>query len=57
MKLFLFLVNEIAMFLAGFAFFDEVLAICFYSRPKVTDAKDSGSHGACAGMIVAYAFV
>jgi len=45
------------MFLAWFAFFDEVLAICFHSWPEVTGAKDSGSHGVCAGMVAAYAFV
>ena len=57
MKLLLFLVDEVAMFLAWFAFFDEVLAICFHCRPEVTDAKDSGGHGACARMVAAYAFV
>jgi len=57
MKLFLFLVDEVAMFLAWFAFFDEVLAIRFYSRPEVTDAKDSGSHSACARMVAANAFM
>jgi len=57
MKLFLFLMNEVVMFLAWFAFFDEVLAVCFHSRPEVISAKDSGSHGACAGMVAAYAFV
>jgi len=57
MELLLFLVNEVAMFLAWFAFFDEVLTVCFHGRPEVTDAKDYGSHGACAGMIAAYAFV
>jgi len=46
MELFLFLMNEVAMFLAWFAFFDKVLAIYFQSRPEVTSAKDSGSHGA-----------
>jgi len=45
------------MFLAWFAFFDEVLAIRFYSRPKVTGAKDFGSHGVCAGMVAANAFM
>ena len=57
MKLFLFLVDEVAMFLARFAFFDEVLAIRFYSRPEVTGAKDSGSHSACTGMVAANAFM
>jgi len=57
MKLFLFLVDEVAMFLAWFAFFDEVLTIRFYSRPEVTGTKDSGSHSACAEMVAANAFM
>ena len=57
MKLFLFLVNKVAMFLAWFAFFDEVLAVCLHCWADVTGEKDSGSHGACAEMIAAYAFV
>jgi len=57
MKLLLFLVNEVAMLLAWFTLFNEVLAICFRSRPEVTSAKDSGSHGACVGMVAAYAFM
>ena len=57
MKLFLFLVDEVAMILAWFAFFDEVLAIRFYCRQEVTGAKDSGSHSACARMVAANAFV
>ena len=57
MKLFLFLVNEVAMLLAWYAFSDEVLAVGFHGWPEVTSAKDSGSHGACAGMVAAYAFV
>ena len=57
MNLLLFLVNEVAMFLAWYAFFDEVMAVCLYGWPEVTDVKDSGSHGVCAGMIAAYAFM
>jgi len=57
MKLFLFLVDEVAMLLAWFAFFDKVLAIRFYSRPEVTGAKDSGSHGACVRMVATNAFM
>jgi len=57
MKLFLFLVDEVAMLLAWFAFFDEVLAIRFYSWPEVIGPKDFGSHGACAEMIAANAFM
>jgi len=45
------------MFLAWYAFFDEVMAVCLYGWPEVTDVKDSGSHGVCAGMIAAYAFM
>jgi len=45
------------MLLAWFAFFDEVLAIRFYSRPEVTGSKNSGSHGACARMVAANAFM
>jgi len=57
MNLFLFLMDEVAMFLAGYAFFDKSVAIGFHGRSKVTGAKDSGSHGTCAGMIAAYAFM
>ena len=57
MELFLFLVDEVAMFLAWFALSDIVLAVCFYSRPEVPGSKDSGGHGTCAGMVAANAFV
>jgi len=57
MDLFLFLVDEVAMFLAWFALSDVVLAVCFYSRPKVVGSKDSSSHSACIGMVAANAFV
>jgi len=56
-KLLLFLVDKVAMLLAWYAFFDEVLAVCLYGWPEVTDAKDSGSHGACAGMVATYALM
>jgi len=57
MKLFLFLVDEVAMFLTWFAFFDVVLTIRFYSRPEVTGSKDSGGHSTCPGMVAANAFM
>jgi len=57
MELFLFQVDEVAMFLAWFALSDVVLAVCFYCRPEVADSKDSSSHSACAGMVTANAFV
>ena len=57
MELFLFLVDEVAMFLTWFAFFDVVLAICFYSRPEVTGVKDFGGHSVCTGMVAASAFM
>ena len=57
MKLLLFLVDKVAMLLAWYAFFDEVLAVCLHGWPEVTGAKDSDSHGACAGMIAAYALM
>ena len=57
MELFLFLVDEVAMFLTWFAFFNVVLAICFYSRPEVTGSKDSGGHSTCTGMVAANAFM
>jgi len=57
MELFLFLVDEVAMFLTWFALFDVVLVVCFYTWPEVTGAKDSGGHSACAGMVVANAFM
>ena len=44
MDLFLFLVDEVVMFLAWFALYDVVLAVCFYSRPEVAGSKDSSSH-------------
>jgi len=56
-ELLLFLVDEVSMFLAWYAFFDKVMAVCLHGRPKVTNAKDSGGHGACAGMVAAYAFM
>jgi len=57
MELFLFLVDEIAMFLAWFALSDVVLAVCFYGRPEVVGSKDSSSHSACVEMVTANAFV
>jgi len=57
MKLFLFLVNEVAMLLARYAFPDEVLAVDLHGWPEVTGAKDSGCHGVCAGMVVVYALM
>jgi len=56
MELFLFLVDEVAMFLAWFALSDIVLAVCFYGRPEVPSSKYSSGHGACAGMVAANAF-
>ena len=53
MELFLFLVDEVAMFLAWFARSDIVLAVCFYSRPEVAGSKDSSGHSTCAGMVAA----
>jgi len=57
MKLFLLLVDEVAMFLAWFAFFDVVLVVCFYSRPEVICSKDSSGHSTCARMVAANAFM
>ena len=57
MELFLFLVDEVAMFLAWFALPDVVLAVCFYSRPEVASSKDSNGHSTCAGMVAANAFM
>ena len=51
------MVDEVALFLTWFAFFDEVLAFRFYGWLEVTDAKDSGSHSACVGMVAANAFM
>jgi len=56
-KLLLFLVDKVAMLLAWYAFFDEVLAVGLHGWPEVTSAKDLGSHGACVGMIAAYALM
>ena len=57
MELFLFLMNEVVMFLAGYGSFDKSVAIGLHGWPEVTGAKDSDSHGACAGMIAAYALM
>jgi len=57
MKLFLFLVDKVVMFLTWFALFDVVLTVCFYSRPEVASFDDSSSHSACAGMVAANAFM
>ena len=57
MELFLLLVDEVAMFLAWFALFDIVLAVCFYGRPKVSGSKYSSGHGTCTEMVAANAFV
>jgi len=57
MELFLFLVYEVAMFLAWFALSNLVLAVCFYSQPEVTGSKDSSGHSAGTRMVAANAFV
>ena len=57
MELFLFLMDEVTMFLAGYTFFDKSVAIGLHGRLEVARAEDSRSHGACAGVIAAYAFV
>ena len=46
-QLFLFLVNEIAMFLTWYAFLDEGLTICLHDWLEVTGYEYSGSHGPC----------
>jgi len=48
MELFLLLMDEVAMFLEGYASFDQSVAIGLHGRSEVTGAKDSGIHGACA---------
>jgi len=57
MKLFLLLVDEVAMFLAWFALSNIVLAVCFYGRLEVYGSKYSSGHGTCIGMVAANAFV
>jgi len=57
MKLFLFWMDEVTMFLAGYTFFEKSVAIDLHGRPDVAGTEDSGSHGACIGVIAAYAFV
>jgi len=56
-ELFLLLMDEVTMLLAGYAFFDKGVAICFHGWPKIVGAKDSSGHGSCAGVISAYAFM
>jgi len=48
MELFLLLVDEVAIFLAGYALFDKGVAVCFHGWPKVSCAEDSSGHGSCA---------
>jgi len=57
MELLLFLVDEVAVFLTWFAFFNAFLAIRFYSWPEVTDSKNSGGHSTCAKMVAANALM
>jgi len=56
-ELFLLLIDEVAMLLAGYEFFDKGVAVCLHSSPKVAGAEDSDGHGSCARVIFAYAFV
>jgi len=56
-ELFLLLMDEVTMLLAGYALFDKGVAICLHGWPKVVDAEDSGGHGSCTRVISAYAFV
>ena len=48
MELFLFFMDEVTMFLAGYTFFDKSVAIGLHGHPEVAGAEDSSSHGACA---------
>ena len=43
-KLFLLLMDEVAMLLAGYALFDKGVAVCLHSWPKVASAEDFGGH-------------
>ena len=46
-QLFLFLVNDIAMFLTWYAYLDEDLIVRIHGGPEVVGFKYSGSHGLC----------
>jgi len=56
-KLFLLLMDEVAMLLARYALFDKGVAVYLHGWPKVDGAKDSGGHRSCARVISTYAFV
>jgi len=56
-ELFLLLMDEVAMLLAGYVFFDKGMAVYLHGWPEVAGTEDSGGHGACAGVMSAYAFV
>jgi len=56
-ELFLLLMDEVTMLLAGYAFFDKGVEVCFHGWPKIVGAEDYGCHSLCAGVISVYAFV
>ena len=41
---FLLLMDEVAMLLARYAFFDKSVVVCLHSWPKVTGSEYSGGH-------------
>ena len=57
MKLFLLLMDEVAMLLAWYAFLDKGVAVRLHSWPKVTSSEYSSGHGSCAGVISTYALM
>jgi len=48
MQLFLFLVDEVTMFMTCYAFLDEGLTIRLHGWLEVAGSKYSGGHGLCA---------
>ena len=57
MEVFLLLMDEVAMLLAGYAFFNKGMAVRLYGWLEVAGAEDSSGHSVCARVISAYAFV
>ena len=56
-ELFCLLMDEVAMLLAWYAFFDKGVAIRLHSWPKLASFEYSGGNGSHAKVISAYAFM
>ena len=49
--------DEVTMFLAGYALFDKSVAIGLHGWPEVTGSEYSGGHGSRVGVIPTHAFM